>query len=218
MGKLVNFIVFLLLILTGLLVVFYHFDLEIGLIRGKEIPFVHEIILGITGFIALLLVSRVVSKWSSFFFMRKITNFKWESFMSSERRQWVIMVQGMELLFLVIFGMFFLFFDEISFYMGFLLSFLAVEKATFILASYQNKIYKIGITSKAILYFDKGLHTTPFFDAVRIKEQSKQLYFEEKNGMVYKFPLYAVPEERQKEFKVQLLKQIETEKVIISMK
>lgn len=204
MTKLINLIVFFLLFITGLLVVFYHFDLEIGLIRGKYIPFVQEIIWGVTGFIALLLIFRVTSKWSSLLFFHRIRNFKWEGNMSSKRVQWVLTVMSLELIFLFTFGTFFLFFDDISFILGLLLLTLTIEKGLFILFSKKMNAYRIGLSSKALLYFDKDLKTTPIINAIKVEAQSGELFFIDVNGMAHKFPLYAVKESDVKIFRQEL--------------
>lgn len=216
MSKIINGFSFFVLFVSANVLLFYHFDLEIALLRGSAIPYISEIFLGITGLITLLLFLRVSSRWSGFLFLRKIKNFIWEGRINSERTQWALTVSGLELIFMFAFGVFFLFLDPVSFYLGLILLVLTTEKAVFLLLSKKFNTFKIALSSKAIFYFENDLQTVPLVNAKKADFQSGELFITVSQDLVYKFPLYAVKKEDLPLFGKSLLEIFSKKNVIVT--
>ncbi|RYM33888.1 hypothetical protein ERX46_07955 [Brumimicrobium glaciale] len=204
MNKIYNTWIFIISLLTlpfafavGLNEVFGIFGLKI---HGDRFEY-KELVFGISaGLIFLLGATRSSRKWSGIKIVNQLDRFQFNTTISSERKQRVILNNSIEVLGFFLIGTVFIIFSKDAVFISLIFVIFIVDSIINSLRGILGKKYRVGMTKKAIVSVDREVVAIYFKGLKRISITKDQLFFEYNNDLVLDFQLNTIPQDRQEEF------------------
>ncbi|HZH87123.1 MAG TPA: hypothetical protein VFD77_07395 [Brumimicrobium sp.] len=220
MNKIYNTWIFIISLLTlpfafavGLNEVFGIFGMKI---HGDRFEY-KELVFGISaGLIFLLGAMRSSRKWSGIRVVNQIDRFHFNTVISQERKQRVILNNSIEILGFFLIGLVFVIFSKDAVFISLIFLIFIVDSVINTLRGIIGKKYRVGMTKKAIVSVDREVIAIYFKGLKRITIQKDLLFFEYTNDLVLSFSLSDIPPEKQEEFMHLLRKNVDETKVYFS--
>lgn len=220
MNKIYNTWIFIISLLTlpfafavGLNEVFGIFGMKI---HGDRFEY-KELVFGISaGLIFLLGAMRSSRKWSGIRVVNQIDRFHFNTVISQERKQRVILNNSIEILGFFLIGLVFVIFSKDAVFISLIFLIFIVDSVINTLRGIIGKKYRVGMTKKAIISVDREVIAIYFKGLKRITIQKDLLFFEYINDLVLSFSLSDIPPEKQEEFMHLLRKNVDDTKVYFS--
>lgn len=188
---------------------------------GFKIPGIEfeykELFFGIgAGLIFLLGVLKASKKWMGLRIVKQKERFQFSTEVSRSRMSRVLLYNTIELLFLLIFGAFFYSMSLFSAYLGLTFFILLLEHFLNTFLGIYRKMYRVGMTKKALIRVDREVNVIYFKGLQKITKHQQSLYFEYSNDLVLHIPLDVIPEEKTTAFYKALRTQVDPDKVFYS--
>src|SRR5690554_5749781 len=205
MNKIYNTWIFIISLLTlpfafavGLNEVFGIFGMKI---HGDRFEY-KELVFGISaGLIFLLGAMRSSRKWSGIRVVNQIDRFHFNTVISQERKQRVILNNSIEILGFFLIGLVFIIFSKDAVFISLIFLIFIVDSVINTLRGIVGGKYRVGMTKKAIVAVDREVVAIYFKGLKRVTITNNQLFFEyNNNDLVLDFQLNTVPPERLEEF------------------
>ena len=221
MNKIYNTWIFIISLLTlpfafavGLNEVFGIFGLKI---HGDQFEY-KELVFGIAaGLIFLLGVTRSSRKWSGVKIVNQVDRFQFNTVISKERTQRVLLNNSIEILGFFLIGMVFIIFSKDAVFITLIFLIFIIDSIINTLRGVLGNKYRVGMTNKAIVSVDREVVAIYFKGLKRISITKDQLFFEyNNNDLVLDFQLNTIPLEKQEEFMRYLRMNVDETKVYFS--
>jgi len=185
-------------------------------IQGEEFAYKKMVFISSAGIIFLLGALKASKKWLGMRVIKQVKRFKFTCGLSSERQSRVLVYNSIEILFLLLFGLFFFIMSQESIYLTIAYLILAAENIANSFFGAAKKRYGIGISSKALIRVDREVNVIYFKGLQKITKHQDTLYFDYVNDLTLHVPLNVVPEEKETFFYEALKHQVDPDKVYYS--
>ncbi|MDX2360764.1 MAG: hypothetical protein QNK23_08150 [Crocinitomicaceae bacterium] len=217
MNKFINAVLAFILMPTMLLVVFIGFDLPLTIFKtsGANLPYRHEILLGIGLLILVINIRRSVRRWMGMIIVSRKDKFKWNAPVSSSRARRVLTYLLLEAVVMAFVGVALYKVSSEAWMPAIGYLFGAFDSVLFGLIGGRTR-YRIGLSSKALIVADREV-TILYFNGLRkVSIQQQSIYFDYVKGLQLSFPSDCVEEENRAEFFTMLEEQLDPDKVYFS--
>src|SRR5690554_206208 len=176
-----------------------------------------QLVFGISGGLILLLgLMRSSRKWSGIRVVNQIDRFQFNTAISQERKQRVILNNGIEIVGFFLIAVVFTVFSKDAVFISLIFVIFIIDSVVNTIRGLTGKKYRVGMTKKAIVSVDREVITIYFKGLKHISIDKEQLYFEYINDLVLDFPLSNIPTEKQEEFMRLLRNNVDETKVYFS--
>lgn len=182
-------------------------------IQGEEFIYKKQFFLIIAGLAFLLGALKASKKWMGIKIVKQTQRFKFSTPISKSRIKRVLLYNLIELVFFLLFGLFFSFLSSESLFLGFVFFILFAEHLLNTIQGIKNKRYRVAMTSKALLRVDREISVIYFKGLEKIATKQQTLYFHYNNDLLLHLPLDVIPEERFNEFISTLKSIVDPDKV-----
>lgn len=221
MNKIYNTWIFIISLLTlpfafavGLNEVFGIFGLKI---HGEQFEY-KELVFGIAaGLIFVIGAARSSKKWSGIKIVNQTDRFQFNSVISNDRKQRVLLNNSLEILGFFLIGLVFTIFSKDAIFISLIFFIFIVDSVINTIRGMLGKKYRVGMTKKAIVAVDREVIAIYFKGLKRISIEKSQLFFEYNNSeLVLDFQLDTIPFEKQEEFMRLLRENVDSSRVYFS--
>lgn len=185
-------------------------------IPGEEFEYKH-IYFGVSaGLVFLLGALKASKKWVGLHIVRQLQRFQFSTQISVARLKRVLLYNTIEIIFLSLFGALFYSLATDAQYLGLVFFILALEHFVNTLLGVNGKMYRVGMTKKAIIRVDREVTLIYFNGLQKISQHQSTLYFEYTNDLVLHMPLDVIPEAEKAHFYSVLKSHVDPNKVFYS--
>ena len=218
MNKFINILLLLISFPTMVIAIFVGFDLPIEFLKtsGASLPYKFEIFLGLGIILYIIIVRRSVRRWMGVKMVSQIEKFKWNVTMGSERKKQVFLYQWLEALLMTFAGVALYKVCPESLIPATAFWFGSIDNMLFLFLGKYKNIYRIGLTSKAIVVADRDVKVLYLSGLRRVTIQQQTVFFDYIKDLQMTFPLTCIPKEDQVNFKNTLESLVDRDKVFFS--
>ena len=220
MNKFINILLFLISLPTMVLaiVVGYNLPLEFLKTSGEQLPYLGQIFLGIGIIYLIIIVRRSSRRWMGIKMVAQVSKFKWNVSMGEGRKKQVYLYQWLEAMIMAFGGLALYTITEEALIPAIALWLGAVDNLVFLILDKQKNIYRIGLTSKALVVADRDVKVLYLSGLRKVNIHQQTIFFEYIKDLQMAFPLNCIPQKDQKEFKDQLELLVDRDKVFFDEK
>lgn len=197
---------------------FVGFDLPIELIKisGANTPYKTEIFYGFALILLLILMNRSIKRWIGIKMVNQTKRFQWNVPLNDDRNKQVILYLILEasVHFFVAFSLYKI--TPQSFPVVLVLALFGIDHLILGLLGKYKHLFRIGITSKAILLVDREVKAIYFNGLKEVDLQQKSLFFDYREGLQLSIPSDAVPVNAIAEFKNKFESNIKRDQIYFS--
>ncbi len=215
MNSFVNSVLLFLLFPIMLFTIVVGFDIPVEFLKttGQFVPYIFESFL-ISGLIvAIINVRRSVKRWTGVFLLNKEAKYKWIKPINAERKKRVYVYNFMEgLVFLAIAWALFTV-SELSWPTALAFCIPFFDNLIFTIFGMAKPLWKIGVTSKAIVHADREVNVIYFNGLQKVESHLDAIFFEYTNGLKLYIPTNCISENDLAEFYKVIENQVDTSKV-----
>ncbi len=218
MNKSINVLLIFLAIPTMVLCIFVGMNLPIEFLKtsGSQLPFRFEIFLTIGILFFIIILRRSAKRWMGAKMVSQTEKYKWNETMSVERKNRVYLYQSLESALML--------FAAISFYTvckeawlpACAVMFGTIDNLLFLLMGKFKNIYRIGLTSKAIVVADRDVIVLYYTGLRKVTIHQQTIFFDYIKGLQISFPINCIDEKNRTNFKNNLEAQLDRDKVFFS--
>jgi len=174
---------------------FVVFDLPIELIKmsGANAPYKKEIFYGLALVLLLILMNRSIKRWIGIKMVNQTSRFQWNVPLNDDRNRQVILYLILEasVHFFVAFSLFKITAQTLPIVAVLVL--FGLDHLILGLLGKYKRLFRIGITSKAILLADREVKAIYFAGLKEVDMQQKSLFFDYKEGLQLSIPSDSIP-------------------------
>lgn len=197
---------------------FVGFDLPIELIKmsGANAPYKTEIFYGFALVLLLILMNRSIKRWIGIKMVNQTNRFQWNVPLNDDRNKQVILYLILEasVHFFVAFSLYKITPQTLPIVL--VLALFGIDHLILgILGKYKH-LFRIGITSKAILLADREVKAIYFAGLKEVDMQQKSLFFDYKEGLQLSIPSDAIPMNDITDFKNKFESNIKRDQIYFS--
>lgn len=220
MNKFINILLFLISLPTMVLaiVVGYNLPLEFLKTSGEQLPYLGQIFLGIGIIYLIIIVRRSSRRWMGIKMVAQVSKFKWNVSMGEGRKKQVYLYQWLEAMIMAFGGLALYTITEEALIPAIALWLGAVDNLVFLFLDKQKNIYRIGLTSKALVVADRDVKVLYLSGLRKVNIHQQTIFFEYIKDLQMAFPLNCIPQKDQKDFKDQLELLVDRDKVFFDEK
>lgn len=220
MNKFINILLFLISLPTMVLaiVVGYNLPLEFLKTSGEQLPYLGQIFLGIGIIYLIIIVRRSSRRWMGIKMVAQVSKFKWNVSMGEGRKKQVYLYQWLEAMIMAFGGLALYTITEEALIPAIALWLGAVDNLVFLILDKQKNIYRIGLTSKALVVADRDVKVLYLSGLRKVNIHQQTIFFEYIKDLQMAFPLNCIPQKDQKDFKDQLELLVDRDKVFFDEK
>lgn len=215
MNKFINILLLLILLPVILLAIIIGFDIPLEFLKvtGAFIPYKLEIFCSLGAFILIIGARRSIKRWMGLRMVNQVSRFQWNAPMAPNRyKQSVLYLMLESLLHLVMaYALFSL--TPFTWPVVVILSVLAMDHLFFAFLGSQKKLFRVGITSKAILVADRDLKAVYFTGLRKVSKHQQSLFFDYVKDFQVAFPSDCISENDKETFKTILAKNLDRDSV-----
>ena len=220
MNKFFNALLLFFLFPTMALAIFVGFDLPIEILKvsGASLPYRKEAFL-VLGLILLIInLRRSIRRWMGMRLITQTSKFKWNVQISKERKQRVIVYTLLEAMVFGFVGSALYQVCSEAFLPAIAFWFATVDNLIFILFGSIRNTFRIGLTSKAIVFSDRDVQLIYFSGLRKVEIHQLSIYFDYIKELQLIIPLDSVPDESKKEFFEAIEASVNKDKVFFQVK
>lgn len=202
MNKFINVFILLLFIPTLFLSIIVGQDMPISLLKttGSNFPYRVEIFAIIGLLMFLLLLRRSVRRWMGARIVSRIDRFRWTATVSLTRRRRVGTYLLLEFIAFSCASLALYILSPETWIPSFVLALGAIDTVVFFIAGRWSKMYRIGLSSKALIVADREVLVLYFTGLRKVTVQQSVVYFDYTKGLQLSFPLDCVPDSERTRF------------------
>ncbi len=193
------------------------FDLPVEFLKtsGAQIPYKFEIYLLLGMLILVANLRRSIRRWMGAWMLHKQDRFLFNSVVSTKRKKRVITYLFLEsfVMLFIAYALYRLTPDAWMPITGYLFG--AFDGVVFALVGAMSKIFRVAISSKAVISADREVNLVYFEGLRRLSIQQQSVFFDYIKGLQLTFPSDVVTEIKKEDFKQTLLAQIDQEQVFV---
>jgi hypothetical protein len=215
MNSFVNAVLLFLLFPIMLFTIVVGFDIPVEFLKttGQFIPYISETFLIAGLIVAIINIRRSVKRWTGVFLLNKEAKYKWIKPISTERKKRVYVYNLMEgTVFLAIAWALFKV-SNLSLITALAFCIPFFDNLIFTIAGMSKPIWKIGVTSKALVHADREVNVIYFKGLVKVESHLDALFFEYTNGLRLYIPTNCISENDLAAFYSVIENQVDTNKV-----
>lgn len=175
-------------------------------IPGEEFAYKDWFFLLVAALIFFLAVMKASRKWSALDVVKQKSRFLFSAELSAKRKNSVILFGGMEWLFLLLVGSFFLVIAKETLFVALVLTLMLIEHILHLSYGFIGNKFGIGMTSKAIVAADRSYVVIYFQGLKKVTKQQNNLLFDYGNNLVLELDLDWMEPQQQELFIVELKK------------
>ncbi len=218
MNRFINALLVFLYIPTLLLTIFIGFDLPIRILKtsGANLPYREEILLGLGLLLFILLLRRSVRRWMGVRIVSRTDKFKWNAPVSRERKKRVLTYTLLETFVMGCAGLALYIITPEAWAPMTALLFGAFDGLVFSIIGSSREIYRVGLSSKALIIADREVIPLYFTGLRRVSVHQQSIYFDYIKGLQLSFPSDCIREEDKLEFLQTLEAQLDPDRVLVS--
>lgn len=217
MNKLINTILYTLLVLGSVLIVIVHFDLEITTgYRGGLLPYKGLIFTIFTVVVGFLLFVKSALRWFTLRKMKSFSNIIFECNISKSGKRLNTFFLYIEAVYFLTFGIFFIWISPLIEWCGWVLIIAFLDTIYFYFISVQGNQAKILITPKAIAVYERQLKLVPLANMKEADVHFDQVFIHYKRDFTYQFSIGGIDASKIEDFKKEFFKILEQKNVYIS--
>ena len=215
MNKFVNILLFLLTlpIIGFSLIVGFDLPIEMLKLSGANMPYQQEIFFAFAALVLLIGGRRSIRRWMGVRMVKKIKKFKWNKEMSKERYRQANLYLILEFVLHAFVGVTLYVLTPLVFPVALVFMILAADHLIFAIVARVNKLFRVGMTSKAIVVADRNIKAIYLKGLQEVSVQQQSLFFDYVEELQLDFPISCIEEENREEFKDQLTKLIDRKRV-----
>ena len=217
MNKFINALLTFILFPTMLVVIFIGFDLPLTILKttGANLPYRHEILLGIGLLVLIINLRRSVRRWMGMIIVSRKSKFKWNAPVSKARARRVYTYLLLEALVMAVVGIGLYVVTPLAWMPAIGYLFGALDSILFAFIGGRNR-YRIGLSSKALIVADREVVILYFKGLRKVSVHQQSIYFDYVKGLQLSFPSNCVEDDNRSEFFEMLEDQLDPEKVFFS--
>jgi hypothetical protein len=218
MNKFINILLLLISFPTLVIAIFVGYDLPIEFLKtsGASLPFKFQIFLSLGIIYYIIIVRRSVRRWMGVAMVSKTEKFKWNVSMGEGRRKQVFLYQWLEALIMSSGGisLYYVCPDAIApasaLWVG------SLDNIIFMILGQTKKLYRIGITSKAVVVADREVKVLYLSGLRKVTIHQQTVFFDYIKDLQMTFSLTCIPKEDQVDFKNTLESLVDRDRVFFS--
>ena len=218
MNKFINILLMLISFPTMVITIFVGYDLPIEFLRtsGAQLPFRFEILLSFGILFYMIIVRRSVRRWMGVKMVSKVDMFKWNEAMGNGRKKQVYLYQSLEAALMTFAGLSLYSISHEAIVPASAMLFGALDNMVFLFMGQQKNIYRIGLTSKAVIGADRDVKVLYFTGLRKVTIHQQTVFFDYIKDLQMTFPLNCIDLKDRTAFKNTLEAQLDRDKVFFS--
>lgn len=218
MNRFINVVLVFLFLPTLLLAIYVGFDLPVSILKttGAEFPYHREIFLGLGLLIFIINLRRSIRRWMGMRIVSNVQKFKWNAAVSLERKKRVNTYLLLESFIMTGAGIGLYLITPSAWGPAFALLFAALDSILFSIIGTTGNLFKIGLTSKALIVADREVIVLYFSGLRKVSAHQQSIYFDYIKGLQLSFPSDCIANENRDEFLQLLEAQFNPDKVFFS--
>ncbi len=218
MNKFINILLLLLVFPAIGLAIIIGFDVTLDFLRmsGANIPYKFEIFCGFAGLVLAVGFRRSLRRWMGVRMVNQLGRFQWNAPMAAHRYRQSMLYLSLEaaLHLSVAFGLFLL--TAYAWILAGVLVLLALDHLVFGFVSRSKQLFRVGITSKAVLVADRDVKAVYFSGLRKVSRQQQSLFFDYIKDFQVAFPVDCIAENERQAFRDALEKNLDRDRVFFS--
>lgn len=218
MNKFINILLLLISFPMMLLAIFIGRDLPIEFMRtsGAQLPYRFEIFLGFGILYYVILVRRSVKRWMGVHMVSQVARFTWNEPMGEDRKKQVFLYQTLEAAIMTLAAYAIYKVCPEAWLPASALVVGAIDNMIFLLAGKSKNMYRIGLTSKALVVADRDVKVLYLSGLRKVTIQQQTVFFDYIKDLQMTFPLTCIQDKDKTAFKNKLEAQLDRDKVFFS--
>ena len=215
MNKFINILLLLIIFPVLAYTIFIGFDLPIEFLKtsGANTPYKTEIFSTFALIILIISTNRSVKRWLGLKMVNQIKKFQWNVEMNKERYNQVILYLILESFIHLFLGLSFYKIANEALPLTIVLLLFSLDHLVLAILGKNKHLFRIGLTSKAILTADREVKAIYFTGLRTVSFQQKSLFFDYSNNLQLTLSSDSIPKNERMNFKLALEKNINRDRV-----
>lgn len=215
MNSFINILLLIVTFPTMLLCIFIGFDLPIEFLRttARTMPYASEILLGFGVLLLIISLRRSIRRWMGVRMTNQIKKFKWNSEISKSRKQRVFVYTLIEASVLLSLAIGYYYLTPFAWFPALVMLIFSLDSIFFLLIC-KRKLFRIGMSSKAILVADREVILIYFAGLRQVSISQQTVYFDYKNDLQLSFPTDCLQNDEKNDFFENLSSLLDKNKVL----
>ncbi|MES2589928.1 MAG: hypothetical protein V4622_13200 [Bacteroidota bacterium] len=218
MNKFINILLLLILfpVISFTIIVGFDIPLEFLKLSGANIPYKTEIFYSFAILFFLIGGRRSLKRWMGIRMVNQISRFQWNAPMGENRYKQsnLYLILEASLHFFMAFALYQI--SDLALPIVFVLFVLGLDHLFFALLTKSKNLYRVGITSKAIVVADRDLKVVYFSGLRKVDKQQQSLFFDYIKDLQVSFPTDCIDEKMRAEFKEKLASNLDRDRIFFS--
>jgi len=205
---------------TIVLAIFVGYNLPIEFLKtsGAQLPYLNIIFLVIGIIYFIIIVRRSSRRWMGAKMTSQVAKFKWNVAMGDGRKKQVYLYQWLEAFIMAFGGLALYYISDLAIIPALAFWFGAFDNILFLILGKAKNIYRIGLTSKALVVADRDVKVLYLSGLRKVSIHQQTVFFDYIKDLQMAFPLNCIPKEDQADFKNQLVAIVDRDKVFFDEK
>jgi hypothetical protein len=215
MNKFINILLLLIIFPVLAYTIFVGFDLPIEFLKtsGANTPYKTEIFSTFALIILIISTNRSVKRWLGLKMVNQIKKFQWNVEMNKERYNQVILYLILESFIHLFLGLSLYKIANEALPLTIVLLLFSLDHLVLAILGKNKNLFRIGLTSKAILTADREVKAIYFTGLRTVSFQQKSLFFDYSNNLQLTLSSDSIPKDERMNFKLALEKNINRDRV-----
>jgi hypothetical protein len=215
MNSFINVLLIVFTLPTMLLSIYVGFDLPVEFLRTTtaQLPYLEFGFLGLGLILLVISLRRSIRRWMGVRMTNQKGKYKWNSKVSAPRKIRVIVYTILESAVMASLGLAYFYLTPFSWFPSLVMLFFSLEGLIFLIVCHKN-LFRIGITSKAILVADREVILIYLSGLRQVSISQQTVYFDYLENLQLTFPTDCVEENEREQFFNILKEQVNRDKVL----
>ena len=218
MNKSINIFLVLFLIPAIAFSIVVGFDISIEFLRttGKFIPYQKTIFASFAALFFLMGIRRTSKRWSGIRMVNQIAKFKWNEPIDKQRISQANLYLIIEAVIHFMVSFVFLILTQKSIWISCVFFALGLDHLIFCIVGNVKKLWRVGITNKAIVVADRDFKVLYFSGLRKVSVHQQSIFFDYIKELQLSFPTQCIKPENRQSFVDKLEEKVDREKVYFS--
>lgn len=218
MNKFINILLLLIIFPAISLAIIIGFDVPMDFLKvsGANIPYKLETFSVFAAVVLIIGLRRSLRRWMGVRMVNQVNRFQWNEPMAPQRYRQSMLYLTLEALVHVSMAFGLIMLTDYSLPLVAVLTLLALDHLLFGWIARAKKLFRVGITSKAILVADRDLKAVYFNGLRKVSRQQQTLFFDYIKEFQIAFPVDCIADNEHESFRDTLEKNLNRDSVFFS--